>query len=98
MKPHSSHCTPTPADTLGTRDAALWRLSVSCPEADRVMLVRDEVDGLSKWEAMDRNDDSGAWELALPGDAMGRGLRYYTVREGSVVNCGTAGLSAKRID
>ncbi len=87
---------PVSAGGTGGSGGGGWRLSVSCPEAERVLLVQDNADGMSQWQPMTRRGKSGLWELFLPGDGFGRGLRYYTVERGAVMNCGTAGLSAQR--
>lgn len=62
------------------------------------MLVTEDASGLSSWVPMtSTHDTAGTWELDIPEAGVAGPVRYYTVEAGSVLNCGTAGLSATRI-
>ncbi|MEM9418813.1 MAG: hypothetical protein AAGA25_07175 [Planctomycetota bacterium] len=75
-----------------------WRFSVQCPKAEQVMLVTEDDAGLSSWVPMNAAQDGlGTWELDIPENGVMGPVRYYTIEEGSVLNCGTAGLSATRV-
>lgn len=75
-----------------------WRFSVVCPQADRVLLVRQDEQGLNAWMPMVASTQRpGRWELTVPLDRLHGQFRYYTVEGGSVLNGGTAGLSATRL-
>lgn len=91
---------PVNADTLadGSADEAAWRFSVVCPQAEQVMLVREDEQGLSSWLPMAASEAAaGRWELTVPMDRLAGLFRYYTVEGGAVINGGTAGLAATRL-
>lgn len=81
-----------------SRERASWRFSVQCPKAEQVMLVTEDEAGASSWVPMNAADDAvGTWHLDIPENSVIGQVRYYTVEAGSVLNCGTAGLSATRV-
>lgn len=80
--------------TTHTTTQQPWLFSVDCPDAEQVFLVKEDVNGATRWLPMSRAFN-GRWELAMASFTM-PGVRYYTVERGAILNCGTAGLSATR--
>lgn len=75
----------------------LWRFSVLCPDADRVFLVKDCIDGATRWIEMQRAGH-GQWVLTEP-MAPGRyRFRYFAVEGNTYFNCGDANLIAEPLD
>jgi len=96
MKPLTT--TSTPRLPFAPIAPKAWRFSVRCPQADQVMLVIEDAAGFSSWMPMAAsNDAAGTWELDLPEAGIAGPVRYYAVEGTSVLNCGTAGLSATRV-
>ena len=100
MKPIATLSHPLPSTPEGTPSpaASAWRFTVHCPTAEQVMLVTEEPSGLSSWVPMVASTDhAGAWQLDITQDGVVGAVRYYTIEDGAVLNCGTAGRSAKRV-
>ena len=70
-----------------------WRLTAFAGSADKVYLAIDGPTTASRWIQMQPVEgESGAWSVqTLIGPGRHR-LRYYTVENGTTLNCGTIGL------
>lgn len=76
-----------------------WKFSVHCPGAEQVMLVAEDAMGFSSWLPMATEpSEAGTWTLELPDPSVAGPVRYYTIEGGSILNCGTVGLTAVRIE
>ncbi len=74
----------------------LWLFSVDCPQADRVFLVADSIEGFSTWYEMNKSD-GGNWEMTHQLNPGRYRFRYYSVEGDTFLNCGTYGLAARRV-
>ena len=73
-----------------------WHFELAHPEADRVYLVHD-IDGIaSLWRQMQRDRD-GRWVLTTSLAPGRHRLHYCTLKAGSVLFGGIAGLRTQRI-
>jgi len=79
-----------------TMTGELWMFNVDCPSADRVFLVEDCLEGLSTWHEMQKSAD-GVWEMAYQLSPGRYRFRYYAAEGRTFLNCGTYGLSARRL-
>lgn len=74
-----------------------WRFTTFAGQADQVYLAVDGPTTPSRWIAMQPSaDEPGAWTVhttILPGQHR---LRYFTVDQGTTLNCGSIGLIGER--
>lgn len=75
-----------------------WRFTIRTTPAQQVFLAIDGPATPSRWTEMTRvAEQPGTWTLEttlLPGRHR---LRYYTVENGTYLNCGSEGISGERI-
>ena len=67
------------------------------PGAESVYLVQESAEGVSSWLPMSPAKNTGKWELR---HSVGQGhfrFRYYTAEGSLFINCGSAGLDARRV-
>ena len=78
---------------MSPESGEVWRFSVAAEGADAVFLVSDP-DGLPcSWLAM-QPDGGTHWELTLQITPGRYRFRYYISERGTILNCGTVGLTA----
>ena len=89
-----------PAGEIVTMDECkgeTWRFTTCCGSADQVYLAVDGPITPSRWIQMQPvAGQPGAWRV-ITNIAPGRNrLRYFTVENGTTLNCGSAGLFGER--
>lgn len=76
--------------------APRWLLTIRHTDVDRVFFVHEEDDGLTTWTPMVHSGPgSDRWTLQAPHAAQAGRFKIYTMQNGSVFNCGDAGLSCR---
>lgn len=75
-----------------------WRFTIQTDPAQQVFLAIDGPATPSRWTEMSRvMEEPGTWTLVttlMPGRHR---LRYYTVDNGTYLNCGSQGIAGQRI-
>ena len=96
----SSLCVSTPRkeQALDPTNGETWRFTIRTSPAQQVFLAVDGLCMPSRWLEMQRVAEApGAWQLEttlLPGRHR---LRYFTVNNGTTLNCGSDGITGERI-
>lgn len=74
----------------------VWRFEVEAPDAATVCLVRETLTGVTQWVRMTR-EASGRWAVVVPRHGAEERFCYVMGSGETFINCGDAGLSAKRV-
>lgn len=88
---------------MNEKDPQTWRFTARPGRAEKVYLVVDSPTAPSRWIEMSRVADPGdatggadAWSATADITPGRTRLRYFTVDDGTYLNCGSVGLVAER--